>query len=115
MEVYNGYLWGTVCDDNWDNKDASVVCRMLGFSAGVAKFAATYGQGRHLIALDNVDCKGYETNILDCSHNGWGINDCSHSEDAGVSCTYHSYGSICLMLVKSLQLYMFYGYCQLYY
>ena len=37
--------------------------------------------------MDNVFCRGTESTLLDCSHNGFDNHDCIHGEDAGVVCS----------------------------
>ncbi|XP_031561958.1 MAM and LDL-receptor class A domain-containing protein 2-like [Actinia tenebrosa] len=87
VEVYHNGVWGTVCDDDWDIRDATVACRMLGF-VGAVKFhvRAAFGAGSGKIWLDNVQCTGSEKSLGSCRHNGWGRENCGHYEDAGVTC-----------------------------
>ena len=86
LEVCMDSSWGTVCDDQWGNNDAIVVCRQLGFSVinAVPRSGAFFGAGTGLILLDNVNCAGTEDRVTDCqfitNHN------CNHGEDAGVTC-----------------------------
>eukprot|EP00058_Branchiostoma_floridae_P016425 XP_002601913.1 hypothetical protein BRAFLDRAFT_86397 [Branchiostoma floridae] len=88
VEVEYDWSWGTVCDDGFDMNDAHVICRQLGYkSAEEVRSQAAFGEGSGKIVLDDLACEGSETNIEDCSHNGWGIHDCQHSEDVGVVCT----------------------------
>ena len=88
VEVYLQGQWSTVCDDFWDSRDASVVCRQLGLSpnGAVALTDAYYGQGTGPILLDNVMCTGEELYLTSCPNNGLYVHDCVHAEDAGVRC-----------------------------
>ena len=54
---------GTVCDDYWDNFDATVVCRSLGDVWDEAVVNRIHGQGEGRIWLDNVECVGNETTL----------------------------------------------------
>ena len=89
VEVYYNGEWGTVCDDGWDNTDAGVVCRQLGFgSSGTAIGSAGFGQGSGSILLDGVTCTGSESTLASCGHLGVGITtSCDHSKDAGIECS----------------------------
>ncbi|KAG8517384.1 Deleted in malignant brain tumors 1 protein, partial [Galemys pyrenaicus] len=88
VEVLYGGYWGTVCDDDWDARDADVVCRQLGCGRSVsAPGGAHFGQGSGNILLGSVRCSGGEPYLSSCPHSGWYNHDCGHREDAGVVCS----------------------------
>ena len=88
VEIFHNGSWGTVCDDIWDINDAQVICRELGYPDAVsALHSAHFGSGSGQIWLDDVQCQGNESSIVNCQHAGWGVENCGHSEDASVICS----------------------------
>uniref|UniRef100_A0A8C9R5K1 Si:ch211-136a13.1 n=1 Tax=Scleropages formosus TaxID=113540 RepID=A0A8C9R5K1_SCLFO len=86
VEIFVKGEWGTVCDDLFNSKAATVVCRQLGFpfALRVAK-RAEMGAGNGLnILLDDVECEGTEKTLLECKRTRLGKHNCSHQEDVGV-------------------------------
>uniref|UniRef100_A0A7N4NHU3 SRCR domain-containing protein n=1 Tax=Sarcophilus harrisii TaxID=9305 RepID=A0A7N4NHU3_SARHA len=88
IEVRYDGIWGTVCDDHWNIKNARVVCKLLGCGRAVgAPGHGRFGAGVGDILLDDVRCVGNEASLEQCHHSGWGVHNCKHQEDAGVICT----------------------------
>lgn len=55
-------------------------------TGSLAAIGAFFGQGTGPIFLDNVNCVGNESRILQCRSEEIGRQNCQHSEDAGVVC-----------------------------
>ncbi|XP_075797753.1 soluble scavenger receptor cysteine-rich domain-containing protein SSC5D isoform X2 [Microtus pennsylvanicus] len=88
LEVWHAGQWGTVCDDSWDLRDATVACWELGCGKVRPRVGKThYGPGTGPIWLDDMGCKGSETSLSDCPSGTWGKHNCDHEEDVVLSCT----------------------------
>ena len=76
-----------MCDDLFDNNDATVACKQLGYVGAIRYHdRAHYGRGRGQIWFDNLQCMGTEESLFECQHIGIGVSDCAHDEDVGVVC-----------------------------
>jgi len=89
VEVFLLGQWGTVCDYNWDLRDATVVCRQLGYLRAVeAPRLAAFGAGSGPSWYNYVTCTGTEMNLNECVKSVSSLgNFCTHSLDAGVRCS----------------------------
>ncbi|XP_060606305.1 uncharacterized protein LOC132758628 [Ruditapes philippinarum] len=91
VEVYFEDRWNAICDDFFNDKAATVICRMLGFNQ---KFAKSYGRSRFgkgsadlAIAIDKLRCSGNESDLSECKSNQWGSHTtCSRNRTAAVKC-----------------------------
>ncbi|XP_042363110.1 deleted in malignant brain tumors 1 protein-like isoform X2 [Plectropomus leopardus] len=88
VELWRHGRWGTVCDDQWDLRDANVVCAQLGcgYALSVTGQGGSYPPGRGPVYRDELNCTGREENLWACPA-AQDETDCGHKEDAGVICS----------------------------
>lgn len=88
LEVRHNDIWGSVCDDDFNEDAAKIICQNLGYrGSAYVKKDAYFGRSDGPIWLDQVSCFGNETSIEKCAHWDWGEHNCDHSEDVGIVCS----------------------------
>ena len=89
FEICIGGTWGTVCDEEFHNIDAKIVCKQLGHSyeGAEAVFGGVFGYGEDAVAITTLHCVGDETAITQCFFTtGSDVSSCSHANDVGIIC-----------------------------
>ena len=109
VEVCIGGRYGTVCDNDWNFVDASVVCSQLGFSyygkhiefsalvyscqlfqtGAITITGGQFSNDSVPVLVGRVECSGDENKLLDCAHvteSHEEVFDCDPREVAAMSC-----------------------------
>lgn len=88
VQVRHLNVWGSICSDGFDNKDAKVVCRELGYQDGFSYYEHDFTRRRlSLPWLSNLNCTGNEGYIARCGNIRWGnVGNCSQDTKAAVYC-----------------------------
>uniref|UniRef100_A0A3B4CT25 SRCR domain-containing protein n=1 Tax=Pygocentrus nattereri TaxID=42514 RepID=A0A3B4CT25_PYGNA len=85
VEVLHGDNWSTVCDADFDQQDAEVVCRELGCGLPVEVLgAAAFGRGEGQVWSEELQCRGSKLEISFCSSSL--KHNCSHESTVGLVC-----------------------------
>uniref|UniRef100_A0A1X7TKI1 SRCR domain-containing protein n=1 Tax=Amphimedon queenslandica TaxID=400682 RepID=A0A1X7TKI1_AMPQE len=79
VEICIESYWTSLCDQNWDLKDAQVACRELGYSPyGAMPTYGCYTEGQLSFGITSINCTGSENALLNCSHNNIERSNCSN-------------------------------------
>ena len=90
LEIYFSGEWGVICDNGFEDVDATVACKQLGYDEGTAWHNRPFDLQFSLdTVITEMACDGTETTLLGCGyseHGAAGTSRCDHREDAGVAC-----------------------------
>ncbi|XP_074492676.1 scavenger receptor cysteine-rich type 1 protein M130-like isoform X1 [Sebastes fasciatus] len=79
--------WSSVCEADFDQQDAEVVCRELGCGAPSVLQGALYGEVEDPMWTKEFHCGGNESALLDCRSSGSDRNTCSPGKAVGLTCS----------------------------
>ena len=106
VEACSNGVWGPVCGKGFDDSDAYVVCKELGYGTvcklqhePIISLSCTlrntdptvytnsyFGDGDGPILYSELACKNYESTIVQCDKKEFGSFECERTNVAGITC-----------------------------
>ena len=87
VELWQESQYALVCADGFDDTDAKVVCHSLGYRNGISICCSVFGNmPDYKISINNVQCTGQESSILQCSYSN-NADGCRSNRYASVACS----------------------------
>ncbi|KAM7370317.1 hypothetical protein PAMP_009877 [Pampus punctatissimus] len=87
LEVKSEQSWSSVCEADFDQQDAEVVCRELGCGAPTVLQGALYGEVEAPMGTKEFQCGGHESTLLDCGRSDSTRSTCSSGKAVGLTCS----------------------------
>ncbi|XP_034150325.1 scavenger receptor cysteine-rich type 1 protein M130-like [Esox lucius] len=87
LEVKSSQTWVSVCESDFDQQDAEVVCREIGCGAPVVLQGGLFVKGKGQTWDKEFQCKGNETRLLDCNTSDRKNNTCLPGHSVGITCS----------------------------
>ncbi|XP_049445542.1 scavenger receptor cysteine-rich type 1 protein M130-like isoform X4 [Epinephelus fuscoguttatus] len=87
LEVRSNQRWSSVCEADFDQQDAEVVCRELGCGPPSALQGLLYGEVEAPMWTKGFQCEGNESALLDCKSSGSERDTCSPGKAVGLTCS----------------------------
>ncbi|XP_022598125.1 scavenger receptor cysteine-rich type 1 protein M130-like [Seriola dumerili] len=87
LEVKSNQWWSSVCEVDFDQQDAEVVCRELGCGAPSVLQGALYGEVEAPMWTKEFQCGGHESALLDCRSSDSARATCSPGKAVGLTCS----------------------------
>nr|XP_015209864.1 PREDICTED: uncharacterized protein LOC107078240 [Lepisosteus oculatus] len=84
VEMAFGGALGRVCAEQWEKREATVVCRQLGFPGAAIAYRVQSQARDPPVTVSYVECSGDESSLDECEVK-WG-RECSTTERAAVHC-----------------------------
>ncbi|KAL6467292.1 hypothetical protein MHYP_G00250960 [Metynnis hypsauchen] len=87
VEVKSHQSWSSVCEADFDQQDAEVVCRELGCGTPLTLQGALFGEGEHPFGNKEFQCQGTENHLLTCSTSDKEEYTCTSGRAVELTCS----------------------------